>query len=352
MKVNNSFEGQTIYVGLDVHAKSWSVATFSEHSALKRYTLSPPSSKKLHDSLNKLYPKAHFKCCYEAGFSGFWIQRELEGLGISTMLVNAPDIPVSNKDRKRKTDARDASKIARELRSGNLTSIYVPSKIAEKDRSLVRCRSLLVKDQRRIKQRIKMHIHLQGYLYNLVQLNWSKRSIDLLEEFANEQECKDVYLISCIDQLRRLKDIESGVNTKIRELSKADKYRSISYLLQSIPGVSVLGSMIIITELIDIKRFRNLDHLCSFVGLVPDTRSSGEVQRVGGLTYRANKRLRTLLIEASWIAIRHDNSLSIAYSNYCKKMRGQKAIIKIARKLLSRIRYVWLNQQPYMLNRA
>ena len=114
--------------------------------------------------------------------------------------------------------------------------------------------------------------------------------------------------------MRRLKDIESGVNTKIRELSKADKYRSISYLLQSIPGVSVLGSMIIITELIDIKRFRNLDHLCSFVGLVPDTRSSGEVQRVGGLTYRANKRLRTLLIEASWIAIRHDNS-SVSYTH-------------------------------------
>jgi len=352
MKVKKSFEGQTIYVGLDVHAKSWSVATFSEHTALKRYTLSPPTSNKLQESLDKLYPKAQFKCCYEAGFSGFWIQRELEELGIPTILVNAPDIPVSNKDRKRKTDARDASKIARKLRGGNLSSIYVPSLQAEKDRSLVRYRGLLVKDQRRVKQRIKMHIHLQGYLYNLAQLNWSKRSIDLLEEFVNQQKDKDIYLLNCIDQLRRLKDLETNVNSKIRSLSKSEKYRSISYLLQSIPGVSVLGSMILLTEIIEMERFRNLDHLCSFVGLVPDTRNSGEVQRVGGLTYRANKRLRTLLIEASWIAIRHDNSLSLAYSNYCKKMRGQKAIVKIARKLLSRIRYVWLNQHPYMLNRA
>ena len=77
MKDKDSFEGTTIYVGLDVHAKSWSVATFMEYTALKRYTLSPPSTRKLLDSLNKLYPKAHFKCCYEAGFSGFWIQREL-----------------------------------------------------------------------------------------------------------------------------------------------------------------------------------------------------------------------------------------------------------------------------------
>ena len=71
MKVNKSFEGTTIYVGLDIHAKSWTVATYSDHTALKRYTLSPPSSNGLVDSLNKLYPNADLKCCYEAGFSGF-----------------------------------------------------------------------------------------------------------------------------------------------------------------------------------------------------------------------------------------------------------------------------------------
>ena len=100
MKVNKSLEGVTIYVGLDIHANSWSVATFTQNTALKKYSLSPPSSLKLYESLNRLYPNAEFKCCYEAGFSGFWIQRELEELGISTSLVNAADIPSTNKDKK------------------------------------------------------------------------------------------------------------------------------------------------------------------------------------------------------------------------------------------------------------
>ena len=172
----------------------------------------------------------------------------------------------------------------------------------------------------------------------------------LLQDFANKQG--DQYMLNCIYQLQKLKELEVDVTKSIKALSKSEKYNLRSSLLQSIPGVSVLGSMILLTELADINRFCNLDHLCSYVGLVPDTRSSGEVDRVGGLTYRANKRLRVLLIEASWIAIRHDNSLSLAYTNYCKKMRGQKAIVKIARKLLSRIRYVWLNQKSYKLNKA
>ena len=195
-----------------------------------------------------------------------------------------------------------------------------------------------------------MHLHLQGYPWCLTELRWSKKSINMIEEFANTKQ--DRYLLNCINQLKKLKELESDVSKSIKALSKTERFSSVSSLLQTIPGISVLGSMILLTEIMEIKRFRNLDHLCSYAGLVPDTRSSGEVERVGGLTYRSNKRLRTLLIEAAWISIRHDSSLSLAYINYCKKMRGQKAIVKIARKLLNRIRYVWLNQQPYKLNMA
>ena len=165
----------------------------------------------------------------------------------------------------------------------------------------------MIKDQRRVKQRIKMHIYLQGYVYDLSKLRWSKKSINMLEEFSKTQD--DQYVLNCIYQLQKLKELELSVTRNIRDLSKTERFRMISSLLQSIPGISVLNSMILLTEIVDIKRFRNLDHLCSYVGLVPDTRNSGEVQRVGGLTYRSNKRLRTLLVEASWVAIRHDLSL-------------------------------------------
>lgn len=342
---SKNFEGITIFVGMDVHKKSWSIAPFTNQTALKRFTLSPPSTEKLAESLMKQYPGAIFKCCYEAGFSGFWAQRELEELGIETIIVNAADIPQSDKDQKRKTDGRDASKIARELRSGNLEGIFIPSTAAIADRSIVRFRDQLVKDERRVKQRIKMHLHFTGKKLDCDQLNWSQKKIDLLKKHA--EELNDVYLLLAIKQLSDLKKTKLEVTKKIKDLSRSKGYSKISYLLQSIPGISVLGSMILMTELVTLSRFSNLDQLCSYTGLVPDVRNSGDIERVIGITRRSNKRLRTFLIESAWIAIRHDPALTIAYTKYANRMKGQKAIVKIARKLLNRIRYVWLNETPY-----
>jgi len=344
---SKSFEGTTIFVGMDVHKKSWSIAPFTNQTALKKFTLSPPSSKKLAESLRNQYPGAKFKCCYEAGFSGFWAQRELEELGIETIIVNAADIPQSDKDQRRKTDGRDASKIARELRAGNLEGIFIPSKSAIADRSLVRYRDQIVKDERRGKQRIKMYLHFKGDKLDRDQLNWSKKKIDLLKKHA--EELNDLYLQLAINQLLDLRKAKLDVTKKIKELSRSKEYSKISYLLQSIPGVSVLGSMILMTELVSMERFSNLDQLCSYTGLVPDVRNSGDTERVIGITRRSNKRLRTFLIESAWIAIRYDPALTIAYTNYANKMKGQKAIVKIARKLLNRIRFVWLNEKPYTL---
>ncbi len=344
------FEGVTIYVGIDVHLKSWSVAPFTEGTALKRFSLSPPSPDQLAQTLRTTYPGADFVCCYEAGYCGFWIQRALEKLGLPTQVVNPADIPMSNKDLLRKTDSRDASKIGRALRSGDLEAIYIPSVDAEKDRSIIRYRTQLVKDERRVKQRIKMYLHAQGIQTEGYSLIWSRKTLAYLSGLA--QELEDEYLALSLQQLEQLWQAKTALNKKIKGMSQSDKYKALSTLLMTVPGISYLGAMILITELIDIKRFANLDHLCSYVGLVPDTRSSSEQEQVRGITKRSNKRLRILLVEASWIAIRQDPVLTLAYSKYKANMRGQKAIIKIARKLLNRIRTVWLKQLPYQLGKA
>lgn len=342
---SKNFEGITIYVGMDVHLKSWSIAPFTASSALKKFTMSPPSPDQLAKTLQAQYPGATFKCCYEAGYCGFWIQRELEELGISTIVVNAADVPLSNKDLMRKTDSRDASKIGRELRSGNLTALYVPSKEAEEDRSIVRFRGQLVKDERRVKQRIKMYLHFKGIEMDAAHLRWSNKSIAYLK--AISEELKDEYLRLSLDQLCNLRQSKSEITKKIKQLSQSEKYNALSELLRSVPGISYVGSMMLITELIDIKRFSTLDDLCSYIGLVPDTKNTGDLERSRGITNRANKRLRTILIESAWIAIRQDSVLSLAYSTYTKRMRGQKAIVKVARRLLSRIRFVWLSGEKY-----
>ena len=111
------FSGQNIYVGIDVHLKSWSVAILSEHSVLKRFSQSP-EPELLHKYLVSNYPGANYFSVYEAGFCGFWIHESLTDLGITNIVVNPADVPTMSKEKLRKTDAVDCNKLARELRSG------------------------------------------------------------------------------------------------------------------------------------------------------------------------------------------------------------------------------------------
>ena len=120
------------------------------------------------------------------------------------------------------------------------------------------------------------------------------------------------------------------------------------YLLRSIPGIGPLTSIAIIGEIKDMSRFRTIRQLSSYVGLMPMTRSSGETERIGGITYRCNPYLRTMLIESSWQAIRKDPALLLYYKGHIKRGNGKRAIVKVARKLLNRIKYVLDNKQPYV----
>ena len=146
------FTGQNLFVGIDVHLKSWSVAILSDHSVLKKFRQNPDAAA-LYKFLSVNYPKAHYHSVYEAGFCGFWIHHQLVGLGIDNIVVNAADVPTMSKEKLRKTDAVDCSKLARELRSGTLKGIYVPCVETLETRSLIRLRKSIVKDSTREKNR-------------------------------------------------------------------------------------------------------------------------------------------------------------------------------------------------------
>jgi transposase len=105
--------------------------------------------------------------------------------------------------------------------------------------------------------------------------------------------------------------------------------------------------MILLTEIIDINRFKNLDHLASYVGLIPGEDSSGEQERNTGISHRRNAHLRCMLIECSWVAVREDPALLMAFGKLSKRMVKNRAIVRIARKLLNHIRYVLKHQEPY-----
>jgi transposase len=151
-----------------------------------------------------------------------------------------------------------------------------------------------------------------------------------------------------LDELKHIRQTIAEMNRAIRSLAHSDDYRNNVRILKTVPGVSILTAMMLLTELYDINRFKTLDKLCSYVGLIPNTDSSGETDHKTGMTGRRNALLRFILIESAWTAVRKDPALMMAFNELCKHMTKTKAIVRIARKLLNRIRYVLKNQQEYV----
>ena len=125
-KVRTNFSEQTIYIGLDVHKRSWNAALFLNDQYLRNIH-QPPSPKALYSFLQTNYPGADYVCAYEAGKFGYWIQRQLSSKGVECIVVNPADIPSTHKDEVHKTDKRDARGIAMALQCGQLRGIYIPS---------------------------------------------------------------------------------------------------------------------------------------------------------------------------------------------------------------------------------
>lgn len=344
------FKGRHIYVGIDVHLKSWKVTVMTERLTVKTFS-QDPSPEILHQFLVRNFPNANYHSAYEAGFCGYWIHNRLVALGIDSIVVNPADIPTTDKERVNKTDQRDSKKIAQSLRSGHLKGIYVPSSKTLEDRNLIRARSLLVKDLSRNKNRIKTFLHFRGIeipeQFKSKSTHWSKRfmtwlkSIDLSEDSASESLN---LLISTSEDLRAT---ILQANRKIRSMSESETYVTKAKLLRTIPGIGLLTAMILLTEIETITRFSNFDKPCSFIGLIPSTNSSGEKDITGKLTRRGNNFIRSTIVECAWIAARRDLSLNKSFHEYCKRMDANKAIIRIARKLLNRVRFVLVNNKPY-----
>ncbi len=340
------FSGQKIFVGIDVHRKSWRVSVLVAGVLQKTIHMSTPEPETLLSFLNRSYPHGEYQCVYEAGFCGFWAQRHLEMKGVKTIVVHAADVPTTDKERQQKDDVRDSRKLARALSNGELKGIYVPKEDQQRVRALVRRRWTIAADRRRVMNRIKMHLHYFGAYPSggaLVDLAWNKTFISWLEEQAKT----DKVLGSLLKQYEQERQLEQDATREIRKLLMSEPYVASIQLLCSIPGIGFLSAALFLSEIMDMNRFDNLNQLCFYVGLAPQTNSSGEKELARQRTTRGNKKLRTALIECAWRAISQDTEMMMSYSTYKKRMDGPHAIIKVARKLLNRIRYVWMNGKPY-----
>jgi transposase len=343
-----NFSDLTLYVGIDVHKKSWSVSIFTDSIHHKTFS-QPPDPIALHHYIQAHFPGSKVICAYEATKFGFWIQRKLASFGYECLVVNPADIPSTSRESQQKSDPIDSRKIAKTLKAGLLRGSYVPSIETEGDRQLFRYRKKLQGDLVRIKNRIKDKFMFSGIPIPDEYDNayWSKAFLRWIAEVdmpsASVRATTDLLLAQYEVIFSHFKE----VSTQVRKLLRTTRYKERGKLLRSIPGIGPLTAVQLLTEIEDINRFPSFKKFNSFIGLHPSSYSSGEQDRKGRLTIRRHRALRSSLVECAWQSIQNDPVMLLRYEELLKRKTGKRAIVIIARKLLSRIYHVLKHHEPY-----
>ena len=340
------FSEQVFFVGLDTHKSNWKTTIRTKDVVLKTFSMNP-SPEQLSVYMRTNYPNGIYKSVYEAGFCGFWIHRKLTALNFKNIIVNPADVPSTNKERERKSDPIDSRKLSRELANDSLTGIFVPNEHQEALRCICRLFKQYTRRVTQLKNRVKGYLHFIGVNIPLQYEGscWSNNFLQYLSNVTCPDKLHKVVLEDHINEFKHARKKKLDILKEIRKISK--EVRTIG-LLKTIPGVGTLTAFSLYVEIADINRFKNLDTLASYVGLVPSIQSSDQTEIVGGLSFRHNKHLRSALVESAWVAIRHDSALLSAYNHLVNRMDKSKAIIRIAKKLLNRIYFVWRNQSEYV----
>lgn len=347
------FDGQSIYVGIDCHKRNWTVTILGEQYEHKTMSQNPDPDI-LASYLRRNFPGAEYNAVYEAGFNGFYSCRRLKELGVNCNVIHAADVPTSNKEKIQKIDPVDSRKLARSLRSREFESIHIPEPSLEADRALVRQRFRIMKDVTRTKARVRsllfqFNINVPDRFTIGQTRSWSKVYMNWLKGLEVRHES----LKQTLDNYIRIGELQReellSVNRQVRLLSQDDTYRNNYILLISIPGIGFLTAMTFLVQIGDIRRFESLDDLCDYIGLVPMMHCSGDKTYTGKLINRGRKELKIMIIEAAWEAVRLDPALMAKFNELTRRMNKNKAIIRIARKLVARMRFVLMNQAKYEL---
>jgi transposase len=337
---------QAVYVGIDVGKSIWSVTLLTEEMLIKTIP-SAPNPKILSEYLKREFEGCEIYSVYEAGYCGFWIHKELIRNGIKNIIVNPADVPKSDKAKKTKTDRVDSRTLAYTLRSKQINGIYVPEEEMITERNLVRLRATEVKDQTRIKNRIKSLLNFLGIEVTDAGKNWSKGYIEKLSKLEIKGKEDRFKLDVFIEELKQKKATIAKVTREIRAISKSEKHKEDMKNLISIPGIGPLGAMVLITEIIEINRFRRLDYLNNYAGFLPTEHSSGGKEKKGHIMPRGNKQIKNVIVEAAWVAVRTDPVLKNKFEELKKRMKASKAIIIICKKLLSSIYHIMKTKETY-----
>jgi transposase len=289
---------------------------------------------------------AKIRIAYEAGPAGFNLYDDLTADGIECIVVPPSLLPVESGNRV-KTDKRDSRKLAQYLENNHLKRVYVLSKQERAHRQFVRTRRQLSNHRTDVMRQIKSLVLFHGIPLPGVDASFWTRPFLVSLRAVGTDEYLSRSLNRLIDLYEYLTQQVKQLTKEVRRLARTEKYEKRVKLLQTIPGVGLLSAMEILTELQDVSRFSTADQIAAYLGLTPSQYSSGQKVRMGRITHMGNHRLRTRMVECSWILIKKDTGLQKVYETLKKRRGGKRAIVAVSRKLIIRIRRILLDGVTY-----
>lgn len=338
-----------LFIGLDIHKKSWALHFRTDISDHKSLTI-PADCEALYQYVSSNFPMHEVALTYEAGCCGFSAGRYFLNLGWTVTVVNPADVPRMNKQNYQKTDKIDCRNLAKQLQAGQLRGIYIPSQQQDELKCLLRQRAEITRQLRSVKTTIKSLLLYNGIIVpqEYDNPNWSKAFINWISQLNWSEPTGKTCMESKLRMYQYIHLEYLHLSNELRAYCRKH-HKKDYYLLKSVPGVGGYLAAALLAELGDLRRFNNETQFASYIGLIPCIKNSGGKENVFGVTPRCKHLLRSYIIESAWIALRMDPQMQLYYRNHAGR-NPKSIIVKIARKLLNRMLSVIKNETPYKIN--
>ncbi|MHB1541056.1 MAG: IS110 family RNA-guided transposase [Steroidobacteraceae bacterium] len=289
------------FVGLDVHAATIAVAVAERSGEVRSLGVIPNRPESVRRLIGKLGKPEQLRVCYEAGPTGYVLYWQLTQLGVHCEVVAPTLVPVKAGDRV-KTDRRDAEKLARCHRAGDLTAVWVPDAAHEALRDLVRARLAAKRDQLRARHRLGKFLLRQGRQAPEGTTAWTGKYIDWVKQQRFEHAAQQATLLDYLHEVEhaaeRIVRLERAIDAAVD--SMPESLRAVIAGLQSLRGVAKVSAVTLVSELGQLSRFEHPRQLMGYAGMVSREHSSGERVSRGTISKAGNAHLRRIVTEAAW----------------------------------------------------
>jgi transposase len=290
------------FVGLDVHAETIAVAVAEQGGEVRSIGVIPNRLESVRKMVRKLGPVQQLRACYEAGPTGYVLYWQLTQLGVACEVIAPSLVPTKAGDRV-KTDRRDAEKLARCHRAGELTAVWVPDADHEALRDLVRAREAAKKDQLKARNRLGKFLLRHDCRPPEGTKAWTQKHREWIKSHVRfEQAALEATLADYLEEVdhvaTRIGKLEKAIDEAVR--SARSEVRAVVEALQSLRGIAQTTAVTIVSEVGTLSRFQSPRQLMGYSGLVACEHSSGSRIQRGGITKTGNGHLRRVLVEAAW----------------------------------------------------